>query len=151
MVKESWRRVGLAALGIFLWAGLDRAVKIALQQDWHATFSFVRIELVKNYGLVFSWPAPAGLIFILLLAATVVVAGVLVRNFWRPSLATAGAGLMLIGALSNLIDRWNYGYVIDGFFFGPWWPVFNLADVAITVGLLLYLWPRPVDKLVAPS
>ena len=50
-----------------------------------------------------------------------------------PALAYA---LILGGAVGNLIDRGLYGYVVDFIDF-HWWPVFNLADSAITVGITL--------------
>lgn len=52
-------------------------------------------------------------------------------------------GLVLGGALGNIRDRWLYGHVIDyaDLHFGEWRPflVFNLADAAITVGVLIIL------------
>ncbi len=50
-----------------------------------------------------------------------------------PALAYA---LILGGAIGNLIDRGLYGYVVDFIDF-HWWPVFNFADSAITVGITL--------------
>lgn len=50
-----------------------------------------------------------------------------------PALAYA---LILGGAIGNLIDRGCYGYVVDFIDF-HWWPVFNLADSAITIGITL--------------
>ena len=50
-----------------------------------------------------------------------------------PALAYA---LILGGAVGNLIDRGLYGYVVDFIDF-HWWPVFNLADSAITIGITL--------------
>ncbi|MFN8613009.1 MAG: signal peptidase II [Vulcanimicrobiota bacterium] len=44
--------------------------------------------------------------------------------------------LILGGAIGNLIDRGCYGYVVDFIDF-HWWPVFNLADSAITIGISL--------------
>lgn len=45
-------------------------------------------------------------------------------------------GLILGGALGNLLDRLRLGYIIDFLDFRVW-PVFNLADSAITVGIIL--------------
>jgi len=49
-----------------------------------------------------------------------------------------GLGLLLGGALGNLIDRVRFGAVID-FVDVPWWPTFNLADAAIVAGVALVL------------
>jgi len=50
-----------------------------------------------------------------------------------------GLGAALGGAASNLYDRLRRGAVIDFLDVG-WWPVFNLADVAITLGTITALW-----------
>ena len=61
--------------------------------------------------------------------------------------AQAGMGyalsLILGGAVGNLIDRLTKGKVIDfiDVFVGNWhWPAFNVADSALTVGMILFLW-----------
>jgi signal peptidase II len=79
-------------------------------------------------------------------AALVLVVVVTVRGYatGRPVLAAAG-GLVLGGAVGNLADRvvrapgLLRGAVVD-FVDLRWWPVFNLADAAITCGCLLLLW-----------
>jgi signal peptidase II len=53
----------------------------------------------------------------------------------RPWVQVA-AGLILGGALGNIIDRLRQGYVVDFIQVG-WWPVFNLADSAISVGVTM--------------
>jgi len=55
------------------------------------------------------------------------------------SLYRISLGLVLAGALGNLIDRVFCGYVIDFLDFRIW-PVFNVADSAITVGAILLGW-----------
>jgi signal peptidase II len=50
-----------------------------------------------------------------------------------------GVALILGGALGNLIDRMQFGHVVDFFDFRIW-PVFNVADSAITVGALTLAW-----------
>ncbi len=62
-----------------------------------------------------------------------------------------GLALMLGGAVGNLIDRLVAGEVVD-FLKVPYWPAFNLADSAITIGVLFLLWatlretPRPAPS-----
>lgn len=55
-----------------------------------------------------------------------------------PTLARWGLALILGGAIGNWIDRLRFGAVIDFLDFRVW-PVFNLADSAITIGVGLYL------------
>ena len=59
--------------------------------------------------------------------------------FFRHAAAQIGLGAALGGAASNLYDRLRRGVVIDFLRVG-WWPVFNLADVAITLGAIGALW-----------
>ena len=62
------------------------------------------------------------------------------RERWVPR---AAFGLIIGGAVGNLVDRLRFGYVVDflHFYVGRFsWPAFNLADSAITVGVALMLW-----------
>jgi signal peptidase II len=52
--------------------------------------------------------------------------------------ANMGVILILSGAIANLIDRWQFGCVVD-FIDLKFWPVFNLADTFITIGAVLLL------------
>lgn len=59
--------------------------------------------------------------------------------FLNNRVALAGVGCALGGAAGNLLDILRRQHVVD--FIDPgWWPVFNLADVAIVAGLLLAVW-----------
>lgn len=102
-------------------------------------------QLVYNDGGAFSLPAPS----LFFLAITVVVTVVVVRGL--PRVGSAGQavayGLLLAGALGNALDRvlragdpgdprFLHGHVIDFVAWG-WWPRFNLADSAITCGVLV--------------
>jgi signal peptidase II len=104
----------------------------------------VRLALTRNKAGAFG----LGGAFVPLLAvgATVLVVVLIVRGdlVRRPLMAVA-AGLVLGGAFGNLADRvfrapgLLRGAVVD-FVDLRWWPVFNLADSAITCGCLLLLW-----------
>ena len=48
-------------------------------------------------------------------------------------------GLILGGAIGNLIDRFRFGWVVDFLDFRIW-PVFNVADSGITIGVILFAW-----------
>jgi signal peptidase II len=68
----------------------------------------------------------------------VVLVAFVLRHSARP-LVWLPVGLLLGGAAGNLIDRAREGAVTD-FIDLPLWPAFNVADVAITFGVLLLLW-----------
>jgi signal peptidase II len=80
-----------------------------------------------------------------LVAVTAAIAGFVVSWMWRERRRgdVIGLALVLGGALGNIVDRVRYGYVVDflDLHFGNFRPflVFNLADAAITVGVLILL------------
>ena len=61
--------------------------------------------------------------------------------WFQSQFAIAALGVAFGGAASNLLDLMRRRHVVDFIDLG-WWPVFNLADVAIVGGLALALWPR---------
>ncbi len=125
---------------------LDRWLKFFAVQNYEGQWWIARFVLVKNNALVFSWPLSNTVGAALMLLALAAVIMVWWRGWKRrDDRQVYGATLMILGALSNLIDRLAYGFVVDWASLGRWWPVFNLADVMITVGLALLLWPRPTS------
>ena len=104
----------------------------------------LRLRLVYNTGFAFS--TGSGLGPVLALVALVIV-GVLwssrrrVQGIW----GAMGLGGIIGGALGNLADRvfrgaaWGRGAVVD-FIDLQWWPVFNVADASITIGLVMVLF-----------
>ena len=114
---------------------LDQFSKWIVRQDWAGlphSLSGVRLRLSYNTGISFSQLRDTGSLVLVLVAAVaggVAVALFLVRPRYRPAL-----GVVLGGALGNLLDRLRYdGAVLD--FIGVWrWPSFNVADVAVVVG-----------------
>jgi signal peptidase II len=100
---------------------------------------FLAFENVRNKGVAFGLGGdiPAALIGVTIVLLVGLLAFLAIRGgsgwlVWLP------AALLLGGALGNLADRVRDGAVID-FIDLPLWPTFNLADVAITVGVLLLL------------
>ncbi len=87
------------------------------------------------------------------LLGVLVAAGLLVTR-WRRSgwLEKAGLTMLMAGALGNLIDRVVRGFVVD-FIHVTYWPVFNVADVAICVGVAMLLWAgyRSPGRRASPS
>lgn len=98
------------------------------------------LRLVHNSGAAFGMLRDASVLFAV--AAVAVSAGIV---FYSRRLAAASLlvrlalGLELGGALGNLIDRLRWGYVVDFVDVRLWPYVFNVADAAITVGVVLLL------------
>jgi signal peptidase II len=92
----------------------------------------LRIHLTYNSGISFSRFAGAGDVVIVLVAA--VAAGVAAALVLSPPRYRPALGVILGGAVGNLIDRLRFdGAVVD--FIGVYtWPSFNVADAAIVVG-----------------
>ena len=123
----------------------DRVAKVLVQQqlepgervrvigDW-LTFRYV-----ENRGIAFGLFSDLGLVVVF---GTLVVGGLLfffMLHVEPEDLLTIGGGALITGgALGNLVDRVAYRYVVD-FISVPRWPTFNVADIAITVGVALVL------------
>ena len=108
----------------------------------------VRFTYVRNSGVAFG--LGAGLPFpyyVFSIAAVLAILVLFVRgnvHGWGRRLALA---LILGGALGNLVDRLTTGLVVDfiDVGWGRWhWPVFNVADSAVSVGVVMFAlsWPR---------
>ncbi|MBF4997525.1 signal peptidase II [Nocardia sp. BSTN01] len=102
----------------------------------------VRLTLIRNSGAAFSMAT--GMTWLLTLIAVAVVIGVIRIGRTLRSLSWAiGLGLVLGGALGNLVDRLFrspgplQGHVIDFIAVTKWWPVFNVADSSIVCGAIL--------------
>lgn len=96
------------------------------------------IDNARNSGAAFGVAQSGGRLF--LVASAVVAAGIVVyvlRNR-LPVAACVLAGLILGGTAGNGYDRLFHGYVTD-FLALHWWPVFNVADSAVTTGVVLLL------------
>ncbi|WP_233608685.1 signal peptidase II [Nocardia stercoris] len=101
----------------------------------------VRLTLVRNPGAAFSMAT--GMTWLLTLVAAAVVIGVIrIGRTLRSTGWAIGLGLVLGGALGNLVDRLFrapgplQGHVVDFISVTKWWPIFNLADSGIVCGAI---------------
>lgn len=125
---------------------LDQVTKTAILQtfrlgDSHTVTSFFNVVRVHNSGAAFSFLAGASgwqrWFFVGLGAAAALFIVYLLRKHAGQRLFSWALALILGGALGNVIDRLMHGYVIDfiQFHAGGWYfPSFNVADSAITIG-----------------
>lgn len=99
---------------------------------------FLDLERTSNSGIAFGLAGNVPAWLLALFAIVVVAVVILVGSRLKWKYSSLAIGLILGGALGNLIDRAIRGSVVD-FISVPHWPTFNLADVAITVGVGLLL------------
>ena len=117
------------------------STELAIGQAWMPLAlleNVVVIRHVRNSGAAFGMFPAAGNLF--LLVAVLVVLGIIRYYYSRAHTAALwvriSLGLMLGGALGNMIDRFRFGFVVDFIDLG-WWPVFNVADSSIVVGVTM--------------
>lgn len=122
---------------------LDQATKVAVAHTLAGRApvalagGLIYLDYTRNTGAAFSLLQAHGSLFVVV---AVVVSLAIVLSYRRiagtSTLTRIALGLVLGGALGNLIDRVRLGYVVD-FIDLRWWPVFNLADSAIVIGVIL--------------
>ena len=114
--------------------------------DWN-----VRIVHFTNTGAAFGILEGAGP---LLIVTGVVGVALIAVYLFNPGMASplvrAGLALMLGGAIGNLIDRAGDGKVTDFIKF-PEWPAFNVADSAITIGVIILVWALVTQTQTGPE
>ncbi len=132
-----WGRAALVAAAV---VGLDQAVKALVRGSVQVgerrdLLAFVDLVHVRNRGVAFS--ALEGRTTLVVLVIAVAMGALLwyfARHAARP-LMWLPTGLLVGGAVGNLVDRVRLGAVTD-FLKLPSWPAFNVADMAITVGVV---------------
>jgi signal peptidase II len=137
----AFARAGALALVI---VGLDQLTKHLIRSgipvgESNKFLPGIQLVHVRNTGVAFSLLAGGGtLVLVFTLAALAVLTGYLA---WRPERQWLWlpTGLLIGGAIGNLVDRLVNGAVTDFIKF-PLWPAFNVADMSITFGVLALLW-----------
>lgn len=149
----SYRTLWALALSVFT---LDQLTKIWIvanldfQTYWPSEGAITIIDgffyLVHVGNTGAAWSLLEGRSSLLAALAGITLLGIF---FWRRHLglhdlrAQAAFGLLCGGIVGNFLDRVLYGHVVDflDFHFGDYiYPTFNIADIGICIGVLLYLW-----------
>lgn len=158
--STGWARWLLLSAAV---VALDLATKVWISAAFEPgevkrVTSFFNLVLVYNTGAAFSFLAGAGgwqrWFF---MGVSIVVSGVILwmlRRHAGERFLSCALALVLGGALGNLYDRVTLGHVVDFVQLhaaGYYWPAFNVADSAITVGVVMLIWdgvrPRPASAL----
>lgn len=104
------------------------------------TEGIIRITYARNTGMAFSLFENFGIILLIL---SLIIASILIIYLFtidKPRiLIRVFSGLVVAGALGNILDRIRFGYVNDFIDVG-WWPVFNIADSSITIAIGIYIF-----------
>ena len=144
------RRFAERPEGAWMLAGFVTAAVLALDQlAKHAVRSSIvpgeeqrflpGVQLVntRNHGVAFGFlPGSQGVVTILIVLALLVLLAYFARNATRPMMWLP-TGMLIGGALGNILDRIRDGSVTDFIKLPLGWPPFNLADASITLGILL--------------
>ena len=134
------RRLKITLTVAVLTIALDLGTKawaLASLADGPADFGWVMLKLAQNPGVAFSLGAnsPAWVVGAVTTGATLLIGVMALRGVLHPP---AAGGFLLGGGLGNLIDRLLDGSVTDMIDLG-WFPSFNVADIALNVGVGLVL------------
>ncbi len=123
----------------------DRIAKVLVQTSLEVgervrvIDGLLELRHVHNRGIAFGLFSGAGGIVVLgTLLVGILLFVFLLRVEPEDHLTILGGAFITGGALGNLVDRVQYRYVID-FIHLPNWPTFNIADIGITVGVMLVL------------
>jgi signal peptidase II len=134
-------RAALVAAGTVV---ADQAVKALVRstiERGDAVELILGIQLVnvRNRGIAFGMFSDGGVLLVVFAAAALAALLVFFMRHRERPLVWLPTGLLIGGATGNLIDRTREGAVTD-FIDLPLWPAFNVADIAITFGVLSLLY-----------
>lgn len=131
----------IADQGMKYWTTLHLALDTGVKE---LIPGLIHLRNIHNYGSAFSflqnWESARWLFLAVTVAFAVLVIFAIAKKMIDGPVGRWTALCILAGALGNGIDRAFYGYVVDMFQFGFWesFPVFNVADVFITVGGIVF-------------
>jgi signal peptidase II len=156
----SW--AALAALAAVIVA-LDRwtknwaATSLTFGEPVRVVGDYVRLTLTRNSGVAFGIGQGTGFPYaIFSIVAILFIAWMFASGRAGDAPRRVALALILGGAIGNLIDRLGSGLVVDFIEIGVprwYWPVFNVADSAVTVGVVLFAlaWTRQTEPVAAAS
>lgn len=126
--------LALALAGVVL--AVDQLTKWVVLQEWaglpQRVSAWLRLDITYNSGISFSQLRDTGSLVVVLVAAVIIaisIALVFSAPRYRPAL-----GVILGGAVGNLVDRLRFDGAVLDFIGLSMWPSFNVADAAIVIG-----------------
>lgn len=134
--RAAWTRAGLVVAAVLV---IDQVSKALVRHnivpgERDEVLPFLDLVNTRNEGIAFGGLGGSPIVIALVIAALIGIIVVFAMNATR-RWAWLSAGLLLGGAIGNIIDRLREGAVTD-FLKLPHWPQFNVADIAVTLGVL---------------
>jgi signal peptidase II len=141
LTRSPWIRAAVVALAV---VALDQLAKHAVrasivQGEERGVLPGVALVNTRNRGVAFGFLPGDPLAVTIVIALALLALLVYFALHSTRSLIWLPTGMLLGGALGNVIDRLRAGYVTDFVKLPLGWPPFNLADVSITLGVVLLL------------
>ncbi len=130
------RRFFNIAIFVMFFVFMDQLIKYVLQ----TYFSFI---ISENYGIIFGTVENNFLKILIILIGIILLIYLIFNTDFSKFSNMLAISLIIAGAISNILDRFIYGYVVDYInlpSFLSFWPTFNLADIFIVIGLVVYLY-----------
>ena len=137
---RAWAR---AAVVMAVVLAADQVVKALVtasleRGDERDLLAGIKLVNTRNTGIAFGQLQDGGVLVAVIVALAVAALLVYFARNARRRLMWLPTGLLLGGALGNIVDRVREGAVID-FLKLPYWPAFNVADASITIGVVVLL------------
>ena len=139
MIKKSYKKIALVAIPLALIDQLTKWLAAVYIFEPIQLFPGVSFTYEENVGIAWSIAVQQELLLLINLILLILIPVVASKSIkLRFKISQIALGLIFGGAIGNIFDRVTRGYVIDFISVG-WWPVFNLADTFLTVGVFLII------------
>ena len=138
--RAAWLRVGIVVACV---VAADQLVKTIVtaslaRGDEREIVAGIKLINTRNTGVAFGQLQDGGALVVIVIALAIAALVAYFARHVRQPLMWLPTGLLLGGALGNITDRIREGAVVD-FVKLPYWPAFNVADAAITFGVVILL------------
>jgi signal peptidase II len=157
-MQKKWKILTFVLIGALLFDQVSKAIISRLMyrgQSIPLIPLILSITYVKNPNAAFGIPVGTPIIMMILTSiATVLLILYYAKLKEKSSLLYVGLAMIIGGAIGNLIDRFRMQQVIDFIEVGFkrfTWPVFNIADSCVTIGIIAILWSWLFGKKIETS
>ena len=123
------------------------ALKFLPDESQMSGKGLVELAIHKNFGLAFDLPIWLPILCVLSILIIIGLILLIKQNWQKNPWLASSAAIICFGALGNLFDRLNYGFVVDYIITPITGSAFNLSDIVIVVGLFLLIWSSKKEKI----